>query len=204
MHAPQGTTRFAESLTQTNTAELSAMRRALSLISQRLQDRYPVQSALYAAAGQLLEKLPPPEQRKELISEVLELLSWLGPAAPPMSESEGLGTMRVLEKDYLSAGLSPVEVVSAIHSLEFTGLLDMLLRKRGRGRPITRRYLAVTAFDNRLTDPRKSWMRVTLELCPSRKSPHDARCKDQLLQRVKELKLVLKKYQIVIPVRPRP
>ena len=71
------------------------------------------------------------------------------------------------------------------------------------GRPTTKRHLARTAFDMWLANPQKSWMQVTREVCNCGKSAHDFQCKDQLLQQVKDLKIVMRKYKIPIPPRLR-
>jgi hypothetical protein len=77
-------------------------------------------------------------------------------------------------------------------------MFKIFIKKR-RGQPITKRPLAVPAYEMWLADPQKSWMQVTRELCNCRKQAHDYTCKEQLKQQVNDLKNLLRRYQISVP-----
>lgn len=176
---------------------------AMLVISRRERDQHPLEAAMWSAASRILARQPPRGQRAEPVAKVMEILSWLGPPSPPMSETQAQASIDELEKDLLSAGMRATEVLSALRVQGSLGNLDKLTRKRSQGRPITKRHLAVKAYDLSLANPTKSWMQVTRQVCNCGESSHDFQCKDQLLQQVKDLKNVLRKYRILIPPRLR-
>ncbi len=112
---------------------------------------HPVQAALWRAAFMRMCEIvdwykSPPEDFSTLlplISELKELLGWIGKA--PLSDEEIL----LSSVQWLEAGLSPSQVVA----------LQKTIKKRPRGRPVEQRALAVKALEKRRADPKLSWAR---------------------------------------------
>jgi len=125
--------------------------------------------------------------RREHEGEVAELGRWW---LPPVTAQQSKADKEWVAKKLLERGGSVTEAAERA---------EMFCRHVGR--PVTKRHLALQAFDMWLQNPHKSWMQVTREVCNCGKPSHDLRCKDQLLQQVKDLKNFLKKYEIPIPSR---
>jgi len=154
----------------------------------KLCKAHPVQAALWRAAFMRMCRIvdwyeSPPEDfntLQPLISELKELLGWIGKAT--LSDEEIL----LSGVQWLEAGLSPSQVVA----------LQKAIKKRPRGRPVEQRALAVKALEMRRADPKLSWARLTKEICPCGQPAHDLYCRERIRQQVLALNKALKKYQI--------
>jgi hypothetical protein len=173
----------------------------------------PVRTALLATIAECIAeaaRLDPASVRTEaeafaalgrvygLIVEAKELLDWTGPpfdvppeGQPPLAAlSEAQREQRAWSGFQImrQSGKSEREAWEFSHAM----------MKPGRGRPATKRYLAVRALDLKLTT-RLTWKEVTQNVCQCGLSEHTANCQKHLDRQVLLLKKVLKKYSISAP-----
>ena len=66
--------------------------------------------------------------------------------------------------------------------------------KQNKGRPISKRQIAVAVLEKKMTEPGRAWRELAEEFCDCKKQQHDKRCKENLRQSVNDLKKVLKRY----------
>ncbi len=111
-----------------------------------------------------------------ILNEIVELMGWLSDDEPPPSETE----LALSFQQNQNAGWT-VE-----HSIQY---LD-LQRKRRRGRPRSKRRLALFALEERQLEG-LSWMKLANKFCPCSLRPHDERCRERLRHQVKQLQEML-------------
>lgn len=116
----------------------------------------------------------------KLILEGIEILEWIFPEGKTSSE-DALKITNALKE----AGAPKDIWMNVIKRAD----------KRRKGRPITKRQIAVKALELKLSDPDKwSYQKLAQRLCNCEKSNHDNSCSQSLRQTMLQLKKVLKKY----------
>ena len=99
------------------------------------------------------------------------------------------------EKADEMAALSLQEGFRASDALDF----GRQLQKKPRKRPVTKRQVAVSALELRLSDTTKwTWNRLAQKFCTCG-APHEFRCQDNLRREVRHLQSLLRKYSIAVP-----
>ena len=68
--------------------------------------------------------------------------------------------------------------------------------KRRKGRPITKRSVAIKALEKKILEPKRKWSHRELaqQFCDCGKATHDHQCSESLRQSMIQLKKILKKY----------
>ena len=127
---------------------------------------------------------------RQLRHEIEELSSWLAPALAPSPESERRRLLNDYNRMFEETGFS------VAHALPFLQQIDKACRARPRGRPATRKTLAVRAYEMKLANTRLSWTKLTQEICPCGEPQHGFRCREKIRQEVNVLKRFLRKYQL--------
>jgi hypothetical protein len=78
-------------------------------------------------------------------------------------------------------------------------LFKRIGRRPRRGRPITRRDLAIQALEVKLADRTITWSAVAGQLCRCGKPAHDKKCAEAIRRDVCRLNEILRQYSIQIP-----
>jgi len=107
-----------------------------------------------------------------------ELASWIANASPETATSA-----RDDFRQYLSAGLTP----------EQSFALSQERPKKKRGRPVSKRRVAVDALEMRLQNPKLSWTRVAIKVCSCGAPKHDSQCGQRIRIQTIELTGTLKR-----------
>lgn len=159
----------------------------------------PIYSALLEAALQRFDQLfngsiihrmehaKNVEEAREICSELIalaqeatEILEWLSPHTP-LPLDLAIQVAEVFRKPNL-----PEEV--------WRGIIRRAER-RERGRPITKRLIAIQALELKLFDGKKwTHQRIAQKLCDCGNEIHDKKCSESIRQSVLGLKRILKKY----------
>jgi hypothetical protein len=122
------------------------------------------------------------EMSTALIAEILELDTWLH--EPGL---DGCGEWLVIHG----------------YSFETASKLIKKANSRRRGRPVSKRVIALGALEARRLEANRSWSSLASEFCKCDKLPHDELCNEALRKSVAELESVLEKYRkIPIPAEP--
>ena len=122
-----------------------------------------------------------------LIKEGEEILAWLFPQQPSSFES-ALTFVMALQSRNISQDI-------------WKSLLERA-GKRSRGRPISKRQIAIKALEMKMSDPKKwSNMKLAQKFCDCGKSKHDAGCNERLRHNIINLKKVIKKYCPDLPCK---
>lgn len=103
-----------------------------------------------------------------------ELASWLTNAKSPTETS--IQSFR----QYIEAGLTPEQA----HELA------SCRQAKRRGRPITARSWVLETYEQRVLNPRLSWMQLAIKFCPCR-NEHTVRCRERLRQQAIQLETML-------------
>jgi len=99
-----------------------------------------------------------------------------------------------VERYLASHGMLPSKVVAATKRL----------LKSGGGAPVTRRTLAIDVLEARMASRDRSDRAVYLEFCPCSLPVHNNQCAERIRQQVIQLKRLLKKYNIQVPLPAAP
>lgn len=127
---------------------------------------------------------PQLERFKCLLDEVNELAGWVFDPITPEEHDRLSG----VQADFLQRfGLSFLE---AKEYMERTSSSQ-------RGRPVSKREVAVNAKELKMADPRQSWTTVARRLCTCGRA-HTPDCKERIRQGVMELDKILIKYGIQV------
>jgi hypothetical protein len=130
-------------------------------------------------------------QLELMVTELNEYFRWLSPPLSAMSPDEREETLQAAEAAWLAKGHTPLEALEYLQNAQ----------RKLRGRPPTKRHLAVVALDMWLTNPKLSWAQVTRKICQCGSSTHGDSCQEQLRQQVNDLRATLKKFGIMEPAR---
>jgi hypothetical protein len=121
------------------------------------------------------------EQATVIAAEGMEILEWIFPQKP---------LSLTLAMD-ITAKLRARNVPEAIWKvfIEKAG-------KKKRGRPVTKRQIAIEAYEKQLLEPKRKWSyrQLAQQFCNCDKPKHDAQCGENLRQAIMQLKKVLAKY----------
>ncbi len=118
-----------------------------------------------------------------LAKELAELASWFCPPAKPRPDLE---TIEIANRA-AQAGWSASEALD----------LAKKSQNRPRGRPITKRLVAVHCYELHLTNPQKwSWMRLAQKYCDCGAAQHEEKCSGRIQRQVRHLKLLLRKHSL--------
>jgi hypothetical protein len=138
----------------------------------------------------------------QLYSELEELGSWLFKkrhrAWKREERDEGEA---VLKNPLLHAfHFHPVQCSSWTPEEFGKELTEVIIARGSGGRPPSRRPVAIAALELKLTKPSLSWAEVTRAVCDCGKSrqEHDGDCKAKVDARLKELRVLLRKYKKVL------
>ncbi len=116
---------------------------------------------------------------EECGSNISELASWSNPPSELSVDVDHAATIQLL----LQAGASSSDVRSLTQPV-----------KRPRGRPVSARYAAMLALQQRMLFPRSretSWKGLTQRFCRCGSNVHDLNCQDRLRRQVKLLEAEL-------------
>jgi hypothetical protein len=133
------------------------------------------------------------ESFKGAFKEAEELQSLLGSPLSVKSEDKRNEALRAVQSALLAEGLSPLEIIEDLQ----------IAQQTPRGRPATKRHLAVVALDMWLTNPSFSWARVTREVCNCGEQKHGRACQERLRQQVNDLRSALRRLGIEEPTSVR-
>lgn len=206
-----------------------ALDRAWDELRERLdkfKKKHPVQIALWRArlervnryidsGRELLRKagndrITIPKELLVLGDEITELMNW--EPATPWYLTSSLGTTPPSEietanrKRKHSSGLTEEQVDRAAeYLLRNQYPMDFVreVLKRGgrgfRGRPVSKRGLAIKALEARMGDPHLSWSKLARRYCDCGEKSHGFKCRDRIRKNVGQLKRILAKYNIQLP-----
>lgn len=122
-----------------------------------------------------------------LLNESTEILEWIIPRQPTPFDL-ALKLANVMRQ----AGVSEDECKKIISKAG----------RRGKGRPITKRAIAIVALEKQLLEPERNWSyrQLAQRLCNCEKEIHDHQCGQSLRQNMIPLKKLLAKYAPHLPV----
>jgi hypothetical protein len=125
----------------------------------------------------------------QLLLEVTELLKWLAPSSTDQQRQGILMTAFAASDPAVQKQVLP--------------LIPRLLGNHRRGRHLTpKRLLWVKAYEENLrTGTELSWMKIAIKICDCGKATHTNLCRNNIRQGVRLLAVLLKKYQIHLPLR---
>jgi hypothetical protein len=121
------------------------------------------------------------EKFRVIATEGMEILEWIFPQKP------------------LSSAMA-LDIASRLRALKVSediwkGFIKKA-EKRERGRPITKRQIAIKALEKQILEPKRKWSprQLAQQFCNCDKPSHDARCGETLRQSIRQLKKVLARY----------
>lgn len=147
-----------------------------------LRERYPLHSRLLLAffgyADKALDAISTRgdvRSAQECVSAMGELFSWLKNVSPPLIYKELSGTWAMLVK----AGV-PIEQAGNI----------LQRSAKGRGRPVTNRLPVLQAVEQKMLNPKLSWMRLAIMFCQCGEK-HTPQCRERIRHQAMELEKML-------------
>ena len=172
----------------------------------KIDPERPVYSALLEAAFQRTDKLfdgslirrmnevKSEVEVREMIGELVallkegeEILDWIIPQQPtPFELALKMATV------FRQAGVAEDECKKLVSG---SG-------RRRKGRPVTKRAVAIIALEKQLLEPERNWSyrQLAQQLCNCEKKVHDNLCGQSLRQSMLQLKKLLAKYAPHLPV----
>ena len=116
-----------------------------------------------------------------LLKELIEIAEWIFPHEP-MPLEKALTVASILRKQNVSKVVWEIVIKNA--------------ERRKRGRPITKRQIAIRALEKQILEPNRKWTHRELaqQFCECGKSQHDKSCSENLRQSMIQLKRILAKY----------
>jgi len=142
--------------------------------------------------------------RAEIVDEIKELMAWLPETHPRIAASfekkvlsridKEIGKptkeeVNELAKHMLSRGF-PFDVVRAVLKVGSPRL---------RGRPVSKRRLAIRVLEAKIASPELSWARLAWRFCDCGQKRHGFTCREAIRKSVGQLKKLIAKYHIVLP-----
>jgi hypothetical protein len=147
-----------------------------------LRERYPLQARLvlgfFGYAEKALESLTACSDvpaAQNAVFAMAELWSWLKNASPPLVDKERSETFAMLVR----AGV-PIEDAGK----------TLQRATKGRGRPVTNRLPVLQAVEQRMLNPKLSWMRLAVMFCQCGKR-HGPRCRERIRHQAMDLEEML-------------
>jgi hypothetical protein len=123
-----------------------------------------------------------------VLAEVSEIMDWIHPQQEPTSLDTAMKIAAMLR-----SANAPDKIIK--ETLDRTG-------KRDKGRPVTKRPIAILALEKQLLEPERNWsnQQLTQQFCNCGKDTHDNNCAQSMRQTIIKLKKVLAKYAPHLPV----
>ena len=128
------------------------------------------------------------QKNKQTNSELKELGSWIGLPVQLMSEDAKRTELNVIGNELAKARLPYADINDRIQNIR------ILLSRKPRGKPVTRRTLAVEALERKQASG-LSWNQLAWEFCQSGHK-HKFPSREAMRQEVMALHKVLRKYKI--------
>ena len=137
-----------------------------------------------------LAKLGEWDVAKKRLADAADLLNWLCDEFSTFDEAVLIETLASWDR-LLTEAKTP--------SLQKTKFLESCRKecsKPVRGRPRSKRALAVAALEMKLSSAKPSWTKVTKKLCPCGNLEHDFACTQRIRQSVIALQKTLRKLNV--------
>lgn len=150
----------------------------------------------------------------KIVNEIKDLTTWLpgdqSSIPPRIGRITASGTLEYIQIEEYSHGPTNERVNQVVISMLNNGFPVNLVRRvlrvsrqRGRGRPASKRQLAVKVLETKLANPHLSWRQLAMRLCDCEEMDHGAeKCKDKMRKDVDRVNRLLTKYEMELPPHP--
>jgi hypothetical protein len=146
----------------------------------QLQRQYPLQArlllAFFSFADDAIEALitrGDVQAAQKSASAMGELFTWLKNTSAPRMDKELADLFGTLVR----AGV-PMERVAGVLQNRF---------KKGKGAPVSNRLPVLLAVEQKIHNPRLSWMRLAMKFCQCGEEAHNLKCRERLRHQAQEL-----------------
>jgi hypothetical protein len=68
--------------------------------------------------------------------------------------------------------------------------------KKGKGAPVSNRLPVLLAVEQKMLNPRLSWMQLAIRFCQCGKREHDLMCRERVRQQARELQAMLARLRV--------